>query len=166
MPQLVAVSPDILFGQFFGECRRHNAEMTPALHFAQRLSGRSWDAILSNAFVNYVYNVLTLQYPTISRQVGLRTTLHVPPETLKFECNFLVKQDLSGRICNVISSNVFVNDTYNDLTLQDQPISRQTGLRTTLQVPAEVPRFECNVTRTGLWPYRVVSVMQFDQMSS
>jgi len=111
MPQLVAVSPDILFGQFFGECRRHNAEMTPALHFAQRLSGRSWDAILSNAFVNYVYNVLTLQYPTISRQVGLRTTLHVPPQTLKFECNFLVKQDLSGRICNVISSNVFVNDT-------------------------------------------------------
>ena len=128
MPQLVAVSPDILFGQFFCECHRHNAEMTPALHFAQRLSGRSWDAILSNAFVNYVYNVLTLQYPTISRQVGLRTTLHVPPETLKFECNFLVKQDLSGRICNVISSNVFVNDTYNDLTLQDQPISRQTGL--------------------------------------
>ena len=71
MPELVAVSPDILFGQFFGECRRHNAEMTPALHFAQRLSGRSWDAILSNVFVYYVYNILTLQYPIISRQVGL-----------------------------------------------------------------------------------------------
>ena len=34
MPQLVAVSPDMLFGQFFCECHRHNAEMTPALHGA------------------------------------------------------------------------------------------------------------------------------------
>ena len=81
------------------------------MHFEERLHRGSWDAILSNDFVNYVYNVLTLQYPTISRQVGLRTTWHVPPEALKFECNFLVKQDLSGRICNAISSNVFVNDT-------------------------------------------------------
>ena len=71
MHQLVAVSPDMFIGQFFCECHRHNAEMTPALHFAQRLSGRSWDAILSNVFVNYVYNVLPLQYPTMSRQVGL-----------------------------------------------------------------------------------------------
>ena len=71
MHQLVAVSPDMLIGQFFCECHRHNAEMTPALHFAQWLSGRSWDAILSNVFVNYVYNILPLQYPTMSRQVGL-----------------------------------------------------------------------------------------------
>ena len=111
----------------------HNAGRTAAMHFEERLHRGSWDAILSNVFVNYVYNVLPLQYPTISRQVGLRTKLHVPPETLKFECNFLVNQDLSGHICNVISSNVFVNDTYNDLTLQDQPISCQTGLRTTWQ---------------------------------
>ena len=69
--QLVAVSPDMLFGQFFCECHRQNAEMTSELHVAQWLSGRSWDAILSNVFVNYVYNVLPLQYPTISRQVGL-----------------------------------------------------------------------------------------------
>ena len=53
----------------------------------------------------------------ISRQVGLWTSLHVPSEGQKFECNFLVKQDLYGRIFNAISSNVFVNDTYNDLTL-------------------------------------------------
>ena len=71
MHQLVAVSPDMLIGQFFCECHRHNAEMTPALHFAQWLFGRSWDAILSNVFVNYVYNILPLQYPTMSRQVGL-----------------------------------------------------------------------------------------------
>jgi hypothetical protein len=33
MPEFVAVSPDILFGQFFGKAiDRHNAEMTPALH--------------------------------------------------------------------------------------------------------------------------------------
>ena len=69
--QLVAVSPDMFFGQFFCECHRQNAEMTPELHFAQWLSGRSWDAILSNVFVNYVYNILPLQYPTMSRQVGL-----------------------------------------------------------------------------------------------
>ena len=31
---------------------------------------------------------------------------------------------------------------------------------------AGVPRFECNVTPTGLWPYLVVSAMKFDQMSS
>ena len=37
MHQLVAVSPDMLIGQFFCECHRHNAEMTPALHFAQWL---------------------------------------------------------------------------------------------------------------------------------
>ena len=71
MHQLVAVSPDMLIGQFFCECHRQNAEMTPELHFAQWLSGRSWDAILSNVFVNYVYNILPLQYPTMSRQVGL-----------------------------------------------------------------------------------------------
>ena len=71
MHQLVAVSPDMLIGQFLCECHRHNAEMTPELHLAQWLSGRSWDAILSNVFVNYVYNVLPLQYPTMSRQVGL-----------------------------------------------------------------------------------------------
>ena len=71
MHQLVAVSPDMFIGQFFCECHRHNAEMTPALHFAQWLSGRSWDAILSNVFVNYVDNILPLQYPTMSRQVGL-----------------------------------------------------------------------------------------------
>jgi len=69
--QLVAVSPDMLFGQFFCECHRQNAEMTPELHVAQWLSGRSWDAILSNVFVNYVYNILPLQHPIISRQVGL-----------------------------------------------------------------------------------------------
>ena len=78
----------------------------------------------------------------------------------------LVKQDLSGRICNAISSNVFVNDTYNDLTLQDPPTLLHSGLGTTLQVPAEVPIFECNVTPTGLWPYLVLSVMQSYQMSS
>jgi len=66
----VAALPDMLFGQFFCECHRHNAEMTPALHFAQWLSSRSWDAILSNVFVNYVYNVLTLQYQTMPRQIG------------------------------------------------------------------------------------------------
>ena len=71
MHQLVAVSPDMLIGQFFCECHRQNAEMTPELHVAQWLSGRSWDAILSNVFVNYVYNILPLQHPIISRQVGL-----------------------------------------------------------------------------------------------
>ena len=49
----------------------------------------------------------------------------------------LVKQDLYGRIFNAISSNVFVNDTYNDLTLQDPPTLLHSGLGTTLQVPAE-----------------------------
>jgi hypothetical protein len=41
------------------------------MHFEERLHRGSWDAILSNVFVNDVYNVLTLQYPNISRQVGL-----------------------------------------------------------------------------------------------
>ena len=78
----------------------------------------------------------------------------------------LVKQDLYGRIFNAISSNVFVNDTYNDLTLQDPPTLLHSGPGTTLQVPAEVPIFEYNVTPTGLWPYLVVSAMQFHQISS
>ena len=67
----------LLEALIFCESHRHNAEMTAAMHFEQCLHRGSWDAILSNVFVKYVYNVLTLQYQTISRQVSHGTYLDV-----------------------------------------------------------------------------------------